>query len=117
MGSTAGDAGGSLGAALAYLYDEKNYKRQIHINDDMQGSYLGPMYSQDKIIEQLKDCGANFDVLEDDELMDKTVEDLNNGKVIGWFQGRMEFGPRALGNRSIIGDPRSEKMQKLKFKS
>ena len=108
----AGDAGGSLGAALAYLYDEKNYKRQIHINDDMQGSYLGPIYSQDRIIEQLEDCGANFDVLEDDELLDKTVEDLNNGKAVGWFQGRMEFGPRALGNRSIIGDPRSEKMQK-----
>ena len=108
----AGDAGGSLGAALAYLYDEKNYKRQIDINDDMQGSYLGPIYSQDKIIEQLEDCGASFDVLEDDELLDKTVEDLNNGKAVGWFQGRMEFGPRALGNRSIIGDPRSEKMQK-----
>jgi carbamoyltransferase len=107
-----GDAGGSLGAALAYLYDEKNHKRKISTNDDMQGSYLGPKYSQDEIIKQLEDSGAHFDVLEDDELLNRTVEDLNNGKAVGWFQGRMEFGPRALGNRSIIGDPRSEKMQK-----
>ena len=78
----------------------------------MQSSYLGPKYSQDEIIKQLEDSGAHFDVLEDDELLNRTVEDLNNGKAVGWFQGRMEFGPRALGNRSIIGDPRSEKMQK-----
>ena len=78
----------------------------------MQGSYLGNEFSQAEIEEQLKVVGAKFETLNYDELIDKTSEYLSKEKAIGWFQGRMEFGPRALGGRSIIGDPRSDKMQK-----
>jgi len=108
----AGDAGGSLGAALALWYIEQNNPRKVELNDSMQGSYLGNEYSQDEIEKDLKIAGANFETLNYEELIDKTAEFLSNGKAIGWFQGRMEFGPRALGGRSILGDPRSEKMQK-----
>ncbi|MDB9719117.1 carbamoyltransferase [Candidatus Pelagibacter sp.] len=108
----AGDAGGSLGAALALWYVEQNNPRKIDINDSMQGSYLGPEYSQKEIEEQLDKTGAKYEILKDEELLDKTATDLSNEEAIGWFQGRMEFGPRALGGRSILGDPRSEKMQK-----
>ena len=78
----------------------------------MKGSYLGPEYNQDEIENDLKIAGANFETLNYDELIDKTAQLLSNEKAIGWFQGRMEFGPRALGSRSILGDPRSDKMQK-----
>ena len=78
----------------------------------MQGSYLGPSYSQDQIENDLKNLGAKFEVLNDDEIFEKTSENLSKGLAAGWFQGRMEFGPRALGNRSIIADPRSKTMQK-----
>ncbi len=108
----AGDAGGSLGAALALWHIELDNPRLIISNDSMQGSYLGPEYNQDEIEEQLKKIGGNFKVIKEDDLIDKTAEDLSNGKVIGWFQGRMEFGPRALGARSILADPRSSEMQK-----
>ena len=108
----AGDAGGSLGAALALWYNEMKKERKIFYTDQMQGSYLGPEYSQDEIEIKLKEAGANFEVMNEDELIDKTAEDLSKGKAVGWFQGRMEFGPRALGARSILGDPRSESMQK-----
>ena len=108
----AGDAGGSLGAALALWYNEMKKERKIFNTDQMQGSYLGPEYSQDEIELKLKEAGAKFDVMKEDELIDKTAEDLSKGKAVGWFQGRMEFGPRALGARSILGDPRSESMQK-----
>ena len=108
----AGDAGGSLGAALAYWHLEENKERIISETDEMQGSYLGPLYEQNEIENQLKECGAKFVCLNEEDLINKTAEDLKNGNAIGWFQGRMEFGPRALGNRSILGDPRSEKMQK-----
>ena len=108
----AGDAGGSLGAALALWYNEMKKERKIFNTDQMQGSYLGPEYSQDEIEIKLKEAGAKFDVMKEDELIDKTAEDLSKGKAVGWFQGRMEFGPRALGARSILGDPRSESMQK-----
>ncbi len=110
----AGDAGGSLGAALAYWYQELGNQRELKKEnlDEMSGSYLGPEYSNDQIEKELKDCGAVFYKLNDDELIDKTAISLSNGKAIGWFQGRMEFGPRALGGRSILGDPRSESMQK-----
>ncbi len=107
-----GDAGGSLGAALALWYNEFRNSRLLPKNDDMQGSYLGPEYSNDKIKVALEKLGANFEILNDEELIDRTTDDLKNEKVIGWFQGKMEFGPRALGNRSILGDPRSENMQK-----
>ena len=108
----AGDAGGSLGAALAFWHIEKNNERKILETDSMQGSYLGPEYTQEEIEKKLKDLGANFEVLNEDNLITKTSEDLSKGNAIGWFQGRMEFGPRALGARSIIGDPRSSTMQK-----
>jgi len=108
----AGDAGGSLGAALALWYIEKDKERKVYNFDQMQGSYLGPEYFQDENNKNLKEIGANYDVLNEEELLNKTVEDLSKGKAIGWFQGRMEFGPRALGGRSILGDPRSETMQR-----
>ena len=108
----AGDAGGSIGAALALWHIEQNNPRIINLKDNMQGSYLGPEYTQKNIENQLLEIGAKFETLNEDDLLRKTAEDLSNGEAIGWFQGRMEFGPRALGNRSIIADPRSPIMQK-----
>ena len=108
----AGDAGGSLGAALALWYIEQNNPRKIDHNDSMQGSYLGPEYSQKEIEKQLDQIGAKYKIFKDHELIDIAATDLSKEEAIGWFQGRMEFGPRALGARSILGDPRSEKMQK-----
>ena len=107
----AGDAGGSLGAALAYWFLELKKDRKISSNE-MKGSYLGPSYSNENIQKTLTELGAKYDVMDDEKLLEKTSEDLVNGNAIGWFQGRMEFGPRALGCRSIIGDARSPKMQK-----
>ena len=108
----AGDAGGSLGAALALWYIDQGNKRTVNLNDDMKGSYLGTEFNQDEIENELKNIGANFEILKYEELIDQSAELLSNEKAIGWFQGRMEFGPRALGGRSILGDPRSDKMQK-----
>jgi len=108
----AGDAGGSIGAALALWHIDQGNKRSVNIEDDMKGSYLGTEYNQEEIERELKAAGANFETLKYDELIDKTANFLSNEKAIGWFQGRMEFGPRALGARSILGDPRSDKMQK-----
>jgi len=108
----AGDAGGSLGAALAFWHIEQANKREVNLNDDMQGSYLGIEFTQEEIEKELNLIGANFKIFNDEDLIHKTSEFLSNDKAIGWFQGRMEFGPRALGARSILGDPRSDKMQK-----
>ena len=109
----AGDAGGSLGAALAFWYNELGNKRQIIPNkDEMKGSLLGPSYSNEKIESILKLLNAKFEKLDDENLLSLIANELKNEKIIGWFQGRMEFGPRALGARSIIADPRSDKMQK-----
>ena len=108
----AGDAGGSLGAALALWHIEQGNKRYINPDDDMSGSYLGPSYKQEEIEKELKKLGANFKVLNYEDLINQTSEKISTGNAVGWFQGRMEFGPRALGARSILGDPRSEKMQK-----
>jgi carbamoyltransferase len=108
----AGDAGGSLGAALALWHIDQGNKKIVDKTDSMQGSYLGNEFSQAEIEEQLKEIGAKFETFNYDELIEKTSEYLSKEKAIGWFQGRMEFGPRALGGRSIIGDPRSDKMQK-----
>ena len=108
----AGDAGGSLGAALALWHIDLGNKRSVNPKDDMGGSYLGTEFNQDEIERDLKIAGANFETLKYDEMIDKTAQFLSNEKAIGWFQGRMEFGPRALGARSILGDPRSDKMQK-----
>jgi carbamoyltransferase len=108
----AGDAGGSLGAALALWYIEQGNSRFVSKNDSMKGSYLGCEFNQQQIEKELNSLGANFQTFEYESLIDKTAEFLANEKAIGWFQGRMEFGPRALGGRSILGDPRSDKMQK-----
>jgi len=108
----AGDAGGSLGAALALWHIEQNKPRIVNPNDDMKGSYLGPEFTQIEIENELNKIGAKFDVLGESELIEKTASSLSLGEAIGWFQGRMEFGPRALGARSILGDPRSSEMQK-----
>ena len=107
----AGDAGGSLGAALALWHLELKNERQIS-NNQMQGSYLGPSFSQEEIEKELKKTNADFSVFDENEIIEKTAESLKNGDAVGWFQGRMEFGPRALGGRSILGDPRSSMMQK-----
>ena len=107
----AGDAGGSLGAALAYWYRELGNNRDI-FKDQMNGSYLGPKFNEDEISKNLDKLKANYKKLETRELIKITAKELANNKTVGWFQGRMEFGPRALGARSILADPRSEKMQK-----
>ena len=108
----AGDAGGSLGAALAFWHIDLGNKRKNIEKDDMQGSYLGNEYSNEEIKSKFDEIGAIYENLNEEEIIERTIQDLVSGKAIGWFQGRMEFGPRALGNRSIIGDPRSELMQK-----
>jgi carbamoyltransferase len=110
----AGDAGGALGAALgAYHIMHNQPRKSIDGIDAMKGSYLGPEFSQEDITQQLKRCGAVFRTLTDDEVIEQTAHALANGKAVGWMNGRMEFGPRALGGRSIIADPRSPTMQKL----
>ena len=108
----AGDAGGALGAALALWHIDQKNPRNINNEDDMSGSYLGPEYSQIEIEKELKRLGARFKILSEREIINQTAKDLSSGNAIGWFQGRMEFGPRALGCRSILGDPRSPDMQK-----
>jgi len=108
----AGDAGGSLGAALAYWHIDLQKERKNIENDNMKGSYLGNYFSESEIEKILKMIGADFNLMSEDALIEKTASEISKGKAIGWFQGRMEFGPRALGNRSILGDPRSDKMQK-----
>ena len=107
-----GDAGGALGAAQAFYYQELDNKRKILKTDSMNGSYLGPKFSDDQVEDELKSCGANFKKLTLDQVIKDTAKALSEEKAVGWFQGRMEFGPRSLGNRSIIADSRSEKMQK-----
>ena len=108
----AGDAGGSLGAALALWHIDQKNPRKINPKDSMQGSYLGPEYSQAEIEKELEKIGAIYQIKTEEDLIECTAEDLSKGEAIGWFQGRMEFGPRALGGRSILGDPRSSEMQK-----
>jgi carbamoyltransferase len=117
----AGDAGGALGAALAAWHENEAHSRATPAGDAMQAALLGPEFSDEEIEAGLKAQGVIFKKLEPQELLDFSVELLTAGKVIGWFQGRMEFGPRALGNRSILGDARSAKMQsvmnlKVKFR-
>lgn len=108
----AGDAGGSLGAALALWYNNKKNIRIINKDDSMNGSYLGPEYSFDEIKKNLEKIGSKYIIFQEDQLLDQVANDLSEGKIIGWFQGRMEFGPRSLGARSILADPRSKNMQK-----
>lgn len=109
----AGDAGGALGAALAAWYEQHENPRKVEAKDSMKGSYLGPRFSNDQIQLALDHAGAQYQKLEDKDLLPKLAKILGDGSVVGWFQGRMEFGPRALGGRSIIGDPRNTKMQSV----
>ncbi len=109
----AGDAGGALGAALASWYDHHENPRRVQAQDSMKGSYLGPRFSNDSIQLSLDHLGANYEKLEDSQLLPQLSKILEEGNVVGWFQGRMEFGPRALGGRSIIGDARNRKMQSV----
>lgn len=108
----AGDAGGAVGAALAAYYLMLKQSRKVDPNDSMKGSYLGPEYSQVEIEHRLIKAGANFEVVNDEDLISLTAKALADGKAVGWHQGRMEFGPRSLGNRSIIADARSPSVQK-----
>lgn len=110
----AGDAGGALGAALVMYYAHLDKPRQVHNGrDQMHGSYLGPDFAQAEIEKRLEAVGAKFAVLDDVMLFDVCAAAIANGKALGWFQGRMEFGPRSLGGRSILGDARSPAMQSL----
>ena len=112
----AGDAGGALGAALALWHQELDQPRQVPpagaSPDAMQGAYLGPRYSQAAVASELTRAGAVLTEQDEDKIIDRTARALADGKAVGWFRGRMEFGPRALGGRSILGDPRSDSMQK-----
>ena len=107
----AGDAGGALGAALAYYHLALGNKK-INTIDTMKGSYLGPEFDDISVEQSLKNLEAIFIKLNRDEMLETVSDEIKNGKAIGWFQGKMEFGPRALGSRSILADPRSEKTQK-----
>ncbi|MHA1572198.1 MAG: carbamoyltransferase family protein, partial [Alphaproteobacteria bacterium] len=109
----AGDAGGALGAAYAGWHEELGNDRAVNGCDAMKGSYLGPSYDQQDIEQRLRVMGAKFSALSESEITERTADALADGKAVGWFNGRMEFGPRALGGRSILGDPRSSSMQKL----
>lgn len=109
----AGDAGGALGAALAIHHIHLNQSRSADGKDKMRGSYLGPSFEQSEIERRLTAVGAKFTVLSDLELFDTSAKALSEGKALGWFQGRMEFGPRALGGRSVLGDARSPSMQSV----
>ena len=109
----AGDAGSALGAALAIWHQYEEKPRSINGWDKMQGSYLGPQFSDTEIQAFLEQVGAKYQYFENAQLFPQVAEVLAKENVVGWFQGRMEFGPRALGNRSIIGDPRSPKMQSV----
>jgi carbamoyltransferase len=108
-----GDAGSALGAALIGWHQHHKQERVVNNNDSMKGTFLGPEFSNDDITKYLEQIHAPFHTLSDPELFDRLAEELEKGHVIGWFSGPMEFGPRALGGRSIIGDPRNQKMQSV----
>ncbi len=108
-----GDAGSSLGAALIGWHENLQKSRVVNPHDSMKGTYLGCSFSNEEIIEYLEGINAPFQSLKDSELFEKLAQILDEGKVIGWFNGAMEFGPRALGGRSIIGDPRNQEMQRV----
>jgi carbamoyltransferase len=109
----AGDAGGAVGAAMSVWYEYLGNSRTVESTDSMSGSYLGPSFSSRQIRQYLDSVRAQYVELEDKDLMPRLADIINQGNVVGWFQGRMEFGPRALGGRSIIGDPRNQSMQSL----
>ncbi len=118
----AGDAGGALGAAQIVWYGKHQGTRVADsVHDSMAGSYLGPNFTDEEIISQLEDLGAHYERIDDKQLLPRLASLLSDEQIVGWFQGRMEFGPRSLGGRSILGDPRSKQMQstmnlKIKFR-
>jgi carbamoyltransferase len=117
----AGDAGGAIGAACAAWHQELGNPRQVNGRDGMHGAFLGPVYSDEDIKQRLHKAGAVFEMCTQQRMIEQTVQALVDGKAVGWLNGRMEFGPRALGGRSILGDPRSPVMQrnlnlKVKFR-
>lgn len=108
-----GDAGGALGAAFDYYFSKLNNPLvKDNFNDLMRGAYLGPSYTEREVISELQEYNPNYERLDDEQLSERIASEIQNGNVVGWFQGRAEFGPRALGNRSILGDPRNPEMQK-----
>jgi carbamoyltransferase len=109
----AGDAGGALGAALAAWHQYHDQAREPREGDAMHGSFLGPQCEENEIRRALDSAGARYQRLDDEQLMNRVAEVLAEENVVGWVQGRMEFGPRALGSRSILGDPRSPRMQSV----
>jgi len=109
----AGDAGGAIGAAAVAWHEQLGRDRPVNGSDRMRGAYLGPRFSDAEIRSDLDQFGANYRRVDDDELYTALAKVLDDGSVVGWFQGRMEFGPRALGGRSIVGDPRNTKMQSV----
>jgi carbamoyltransferase len=110
----AGDAGGAIGSALAACHQHRGLPRQAaNARDGMRGAFLGPSFEQTEIEERLRKVGARYSVHGENAVIDQTANSLAAGQAVGWFQGRMEFGPRALGARSILGDPRSPTMQKM----
>lgn len=109
----AGDAGGALGAALSVWHEYLDKPRNVNVNDSMQGAYLGPCFDDGAIKSCLDKIGAQYEIVDDDSLMPQLADILDGENVVGWLQGRMEFGPRSLGGRSILGDPRSRKMQSV----
>ena len=116
-----GDAGSALGAAMIGWHQYQGQEREVNKNDSMKGTYLGPKFDNEEIIKYLEQINAPFHTYNDTSLFNKLADELDKGNVIGWFNGPMEFGPRALGGRSIIGDPRNQKMQsvmnlKIKFR-
>jgi len=109
----AGDAGGAVGAALAVWHQFLGQERKLNGGRDlMEGAYLGPAFAQKDVETRLRKAGARYTVVPDEDVVEKTATSLAAGEAVGWMQGRMEFGPRALGARSILGDPRSPTMQK-----
>jgi carbamoyltransferase len=108
----AGDAGGAIGAALAVYHRELGAPRIVNRTDAMNGAFLGPAFDDDEIASDLRSCGAVFETVDEGQMLNLTADSLATGKAVGWFQGRMEFGPRALGGRSILADPRSASMQR-----
>ena len=110
----AGDSGGALGAALSVYYDYLDQKRFVDRKcDSMRGSYLGPSYSNEIIAKDLDKIGGVYTKMEEDELIALTAKEIENGAVIGWFQDKMEFGPRALGSRSILADPEMRQLKEI----
>jgi carbamoyltransferase len=109
----AGDAGGAVGAAAVAWHEYEGAERTVNGADTMNGAFLGPKFGAAQIRRQLDEFKASYQELADSELMPRVAEYLDRGDIVGWFQGRMEFGPRALGGRSIVGDPRNSKMQSV----